>query len=264
MYLRTLPFLLLLAAPDLAMAQDREFCPDRPGIGSPPCTVDKGRLSFETGLGDWTLNRDAGDREDIFVFGDFLIRAGVADHAEIQLGWTSLGFARNRDEAGRIDKRSGTGDVMLALRRNFANPDGSGFSVAAMPFVTLPVGRQPIGAGDWGGGLNVPISYEVSSVIKLEMVPELDAEVDDDGQGRHLAFGNVFGVSANLSDTVSATAEYQLREVRETGDHHAEHLSGLSLAWQTSDRFQIDLGANAGLDRDADDFELYMGISRRF
>jgi len=265
MKFRALLFVALMAAPTMAAAQGRDYCPDRPGIGTPACTMEAGRFSLETGLGDWTLNRDSTQREDVFVVGDFLLRMGIADHAEVQVGWTSLGFSRSRDRTtGEVEHRSGTGDLTLALRRNLANPDGSGFSAAVMPFVSLPTGREPIGAGDWGAGLRIPLSYELTSAISLEMVPEFDADVNEDGHGRHFAFGDVVGVAAKLSDALTATAEYQYRTVREPGEHHSEHLSGLSLGWQTSDRFQIDLGANAGLDRDADDLEIYMGISRRF
>ncbi|EQB15303.1 transporter [Novosphingobium lindaniclasticum] len=265
MFHRACLFLLLAALPSAAFAQERDYCPDRPGIAAPTCTMAPGRISFEAGLGDWTLSRDAAEREDVVVTGDFLLRLGIADHAEVQLGWTSLGFSRTRDRAaGDVEHRTGTGDVMLALRRNLANPDGAGFSAAVMPFLSLPAGRRPIGAGDWGTGLRVPLSYEVSSAITLEMMPEVDAEANEGGKGRHLVLGEVVGLAAHLNDALTATAEYQFRKVDEPGDHHGEHTSGFSIAWQTSDRFQVDLGVNAGLDHDADDLEVYMGISRRF
>jgi hypothetical protein len=265
MQLRLILLAVMIAAPTTAMAQDRDYCPDRPGIGTPACTMEPGRLSLETGLGDWTVSRDSSQREDTVVLGDVLLRMGVADHAEVQVGWKSLGLVRTRDrQSGQIDHRSGTGDMTLALRRNLANPDGSGFSAAVMPFVSLPTGGAAIGAGDWGGGVRIPLSYELSPVVSLEAVPEFDADVDEDRHGRHFKFSDVVGVSVKLAEAVTATAEYQFSAVRETGDHHLEHVSGLSLAWQTSDNFQVDLGANAGLDRDSDDLEVYLGVSRRF
>ncbi|WP_334181300.1 transporter [Novosphingobium sp.] len=265
MQLRLILLAIMIAGPTSALAQDRDYCPDRPGIGTPACTMDPGRFSLETGLGDWTVNRDSSQREDSVVLGDFLLRMGVADHAEVQVGWTSLGFVRTRDrESGHVDHRTGTGDMTLALRRNLVNPDGSGFSAAMMPFVSLPTGGAAIGAGDWGGGVRIPLSYELTSAVSLEAVPEFDADVDEDRHGRHFTFSDVVGVSVKLAEAITATAEYQFSAVREKGDHHLEHVSGLSLAWQTSDNFQVDLGANAGLDRDSDDLQVYLGVSRRF
>ena len=52
-------FALLLLAPDAAWADDtpRDYCPARPGLGSPACTIDPGRVSVETSLADWTLEQ---------------------------------------------------------------------------------------------------------------------------------------------------------------------------------------------------------------
>ncbi|WP_368667124.1 transporter [Novosphingobium sp. 18050] len=255
----------LALSPMAASAQEREFCSDRPGMGTPACTVSPGQVYVEAGIGDWTLERSAGERDDTFLAGDFLVRYGVADHAEVQVGWTALGFSRVRDSAaGSVQHRSGTGDVTLALRRNLADPDGSGFSVAVMPFVTLPVGREPIGAGDWSVGALVPLSYELSDKLNIEATTEIDAAVDEDGSGRHLAFSEVVGASLQLAETLTATAEYQVMADHDPQGHQVQHLSGLSLAWQPGKNLQFDVGANAGLDRDAPDVEVYFGLSRRF
>jgi len=269
MKIRAAAFLILALSPGAAMAQERDFCPDRPGIGTPACTMAPGQVAVEAGLGDWTLTRDAATREDVFLTGDFLVRYGVADHAEVQVGWTSLGFSRSRDRtaggaAGGVDHRSGTGDVTLALRRNLASPDGSGFSAALMPFVSLPTGRQPIGAGDWGAGVRLPVSYELSDRWSLVTTTEVDAAVDEDAHGRHLAFSEAAGLALKLGETLTATAEYQVTADHDPEGHSTAHLSGLSLGWQPADNLQLDLGANAGLDRDAPDVEVYVGIARRF
>lgn len=253
----------LLACP--AQAETREYCPDRPGIGTPACTMAPGEGSLEIGLGGWTLDRSREERQDTFAIGDALLRYGIADHAEVQVGWTALGFARTRDrQTGEVEHRSGSGDVTLALRRNLEHPDGSGLSVALMSFVTLPVGREPIGEGDWSAGVLVPLSYELSDSWSVATTSEIDAAVDGDGHGRHFAFNEVIGASAKLSDTLSATAEYAVTFDRDPLDRHVEHVSGLSLAWLPAQDLQLDLGANLGLDHDADTAEVYFGVSRRF
>ena len=126
------------------------------------------------------------------------------------------------------------------------------------------VGREPIGAGDWGAGFRLPVSYEIDETFALEWVPEVDAAVDSDGKGRHLAYGTVAGVAAKLGPTLSATLEYQFTRDRDPSGHESQQLGGLSLAWQPRDDLQFDIGANGGLDRHAPDVELYIGVSRRF
>jgi len=254
--------LLWLSVP--AAAELRDYCPDRPGLGTPACTVDRGHASIEVGLADWTLQRDDAQRSDRLIFGDVLLRYGVDDRTEVQLGWTSFGHEVDRDRlTGLRARRSGIGDASIALRRNLHNPDGSGFSAALMPFASLPTGRQPIGAGDWAAGLRVPISYELDDRFSLSLTPEVDAAADEDGDGRHLAYGAVAGIAAKLSENIAATVEYEATRDRDPGGHATEQLAGVSLGWLPRGDMQLDIGANAGL-RHAADVELYFGVSRRF
>lgn len=256
---------VLALLPGAAWAQEREYCPDRPGIGTPACTMAPGKASLEVGLGNWKVNSTAHEREDVFLAGDALLRYGIADHAEVQLGWTALGISRKRDRlTGAVDHRSGTGDVTLALRRNLAHPDGSGFALAVMPYATLPVGREPFGEGDWGAGLKVPVSYELSQAWSLVATTSFDAAVDEDGSGRHFAFDEVVGAQVKLSEAVSVTAEYEITLDRDPASHRTENVGGLSLAWQPTDTLQLDLGTNLALDHHAHDAEVYFGMSRRF
>ncbi len=250
--------------PAAAIAELRDYCPDRPGLDTPACIIDRGHVSIEVGLADWTLDRSPAGRDDQLILGDVLLRYGLTDHSEIQLGWTSFGHDRDRDRStGVTTRRSRAGDASIALRRNFSNPDGSGFALAVMPFATLPVGRQPIGAGDWGAGVKVPMSLELNDRFSVALTPEIDAAVDEDGEGRHAAYGSVGGVTAKLSASLSATAEYALTRDQDPAGHQTQQLAGVSLAFQPRDGLQFDVGANAGLHH-APDIELYVGISRRF
>jgi hypothetical protein len=255
--------LTLIAGP--ALAEDRDLCPDRPGLGTPACTVEPGKLVAEIGLGDWAHERDAQTRTDTVLAGDALLRVGLTDSLEGQVGWTMFGRQRTRDLAsGMVDKASRIGDVTLALRQNLHNPDGSGFSLAVMPYATLPVGRRPIGAGDWGVGLIVPVSVELSDKVSLTASPEIDAAVDEDGHGRHLAYGSVAGLGFDLSSHLSAAAEVSLVRDRDPEGHETEALAGLSAGWQRGDDTQFDIGVNLGLNGHSPDHEVYFGVSRRF
>lgn len=252
----------------VAQAQDKElrpFCADRPGLGTPACTIDAGHVMVELGGADWTLESDPAMRTDTLIAGDLLVRVGLTDTMEAQIGWTAFGHVRARDRiTGRIDRSSGTGEMTLALRQNLTNPDGSGFSIALMPFATLPTGGNAIGAGDWGAGLIVPVSYELSDTLSLALTPTVEAAVDADGRGRHLAYGNVIGLTASLTKAVDATLEFQATRDEDPGGHKSQALASLSFAWQPKDGLQLDIGAIAGLNKASPDLELYLGIAHRF
>lgn len=255
---------LIIAAAPASASEGRDLCPDRPGLGTPACTVEPGRVVLELGLGDWTRDGDAARRTDTILSGDALLRVGLTPSLEAQIGWTALGMVRERDRAsGAVSRVTQAGDVSLALRQNLRNPDGSGFSLAVMPYATLPVGGRVVGAGDWGVGLLVPLSVEAGA-LSISLAPHVDAAVDADGDGRHLAYGSVAGIGVGVSDAVSVAVELSLTRDRDPAGHATEALAGLSAGWQADADSQWDVGANIGLDRDSPDVQLYFGFARRF
>ena len=264
------PILLSLAAlglcPAAARAETlRDFCPDRPGLGTPPCTVDADHVAIELGLADWTLDRSPDSRADTIEAGQLLVRIGLTDNLEAQIGWTAFGHGRERDRAtGSVARGSGVGDLMVALRRNLANPDGSGFSAAVMPYATLPTGNAAIGAGDWTAGVLLPLSYELDGGVQLGVTAQAEAAADSDRDGRHLAYGGVAGISLPLSKALGVTVEIAANRDQDPSGHATEWLAGLSAGWMAEDGFQLDAGANIGLDAAAPDLQLYLGVAKRF
>ncbi len=246
-----------------ASAQDREYCPDRPGIDTPACTIAPGKISVETSIADWTRDDQPGSREDSILFGDTLVRVGVSDTIEARIGWTPFGHDRMRDSTG-VETVNGVGDVSLGMKANLHNPDGAGLSVSVLPFVTLPVGRSSIGDGDWGGGFLVPVTYEISDTVSLDLTPEIDAAVDQDGNGRHLAYSSTAGLAVKLDKAFTLTGEMQALRDDDPQEHQTQAVAALSLAWMANDDLQFDIFGAAGLTADTPDARVYAGISRRF
>lgn len=260
---------LLALAATPASAQDagglRQLCSDRPGLDTPACTVDKGHLQLEVGIGDWTLDRQRDSRTDTIQGGDVAARLGVTDTTELRLEWTAYGHVRARDRpTGTVDRMTGIGDVTVGIKQNLSHPDGDGFSLALLPFATLPSGGEAIGAGTWSAGLVVPITYQLNEMLTLENTPEVDAAADGDRHGRHLAYSDTIGLGVALTKALGVTAELQALRDRDPDGHETMALGGLSLAWQPKDRMQLDVGANAGLNRATPDIELYFGVTEKF
>jgi len=263
--MKRLAFLLLIAAAPAQAQELRDLCPDRPGMGTPACTVDKGHVEVEVGLADWTRDSQPDSRSDTILIGDALARIGVGDSAELRVGWTAFGHERDIDRTtGQVDRASRAGDVTVGIKRNLLSPDGSKLSIALLPFANLPVGRQPIGAGTWSAGLVAPVDYALTDKLQLQLTSEVDAAANQSGHGRHLAYDEVVGLGIDLSDKVSTTIEAQAVRDDDPSGHATSAFAGLSVAYQPVKRVQFDIGFNAGLNHHSPDTELYVGIVRKF
>lgn len=252
---------ILSAAP--ASAQDSEelrFCPNRPSLGASACITDPGHVQFEYGALDWQRDDTAEEREDQFIVADLLARIGIGDRTEVQIGWIAFGADRVRDKAsGEISRDNAIGDVRLAVRQNLRNPDGSGLSFGVEPFAILPLGRQPIGGGDWGAGVMVPVTYDLSDSLNLAFTGQAAALADEDGDGRHLNASGIIGLGYQLSNAVTWTSEVSVERDDDPMGGETHLLAAQSIAWQPTNRTQLDLLAAAGLNHATPDFRLAVG-----
>lgn len=253
---------LALAAPAHAEPA-RDFCPDRPGLGTPACTIDDGQIAVELGLADWTQDGGATNSSDTITAGDLLLRYGISQNLEVQWGWSLYGHVRSR--AGNVRMAdSSTGDMRIALRQNLQNPDGSGLAIAIMPYVSLPTGGSAIGAGDWGAGIIVPVSRELLGGYAVGLTGEVAASPDADGAGRHLSYAMVAGLDVPLAEQLGATFELSAARDHDPAGASTQWLGGISLGWSPRPSLQLDVGVNLGLNRQAPDSAVYAGIAYRF
>lgn len=266
--LAALGLAMLGATAALADDDKHDLCAERPGLTVNECVIEPGHVQLETGLVDWTLERDHGDRTDTILYGDTLARIGVAEKWELRIGWTPYGTVRDSED-GSVDRYHRVGDVTVGLKRNLidAKDHGDvGLSLAAIPFATLPVGRMPVGAGTWSAGADLPVGYRIDKALKFELTPTIEAAADKDGSGRHLLYSVAFGPKFSLSEKVSLQAEVEMihDEDPDPDQRGTQAIGGLSLGVQPDDKSQLDLGTNIGLDRKAPDVEVYAGVTRYF
>ena len=241
-----------------ALAQERDFCANRPGLGTPACTMAPGTAMAEVGVAEWDHSADRSTADDSTTFGDLLFRVGVSDSAEFQFGLTSFTHDRTRDRASRLVTRtSAVGDAFLAVRRGIAGPNGP---VAAEAFVSAP----PDHPGQWSAGFLLPAGVDVPGGFQVALTPEVDLAADLDGRGQHVAYGGVAGLSHALGSKLSLAGEVAAFEDADPAGHSLDARLAGSLAWQVSPRLQLDVEADAGLSAGAPDRALMIGFADRF
>lgn len=246
---------LLAAAAGPACGQGlRDFCADRPGKATPACILDVGRLQAETALADAAFDHGARN----WLLGQTELRLGVSRRTELETTVTPLSLQR-----GAGGHAMGFGDLALGLRTALTDPDGSGVAVSAQGFVTAPTATHGQGAGGWEGGARLPVSAPLAHGFSLGVAPELDVRRDSARGGVHA----VESVAVALSHPVGAAslaAEVWAERDADPGAHVRRASLDLSAAWMLGAAAQVDLGANAGLNRATPGLELYVGVARRF
>lgn len=256
---------LVAAVPAAAQEGGPRFCPNEPSLESSACTVEPGHVIVEAIGADWILDKDAQERRDTFLFGGFQARVGAGPTSEVQVSWVPYGSVRTHDHtSGRTSVMHGVGDVRLAVRQNLQNADGSGLSFGIEPFATLPTGNNVLGAGTWGAGAVLPITYELNDAVTVGVTAELDAVPNEERRGRHFGGDLVAGVAVELSSKFMLTAETEALRDDEPAEHQQQWLASTGLQYKYNSRRALFTEVVASLNRDAPDVEAYIGVAALF
>lgn len=252
---------LFVAAP--AAAADDPICADRPGKGTGTCTVPAGMWQIETGLIDWTLDRSDGVRSDSVSLGQSLIRYGISDRSDIELGVAPFQSERTRDPFG-VNTVSGFGDLVVRVKYALTSSDAP-VQVALDPFVSLPTAGHGLGSGKVEAGLTVPINFTLGKgPFSLALSPELDWRADGDGGGHHAGMTEVIGLGWAATPRLGLGAElWRDWDWDPAGTGRQTGVEG-SVTYLVSNNVQIDGGVDAGLNDATPEVEVYAGVSTRF
>lgn len=217
---------------------------------------------LESGLADWQQQHDAISHSDSWSIGNTLLRVGLGSAIEAQFGWQVLGLTRTTDlTTHSTETASQTGDVTLGLLYGLSGTDGP---AAVQLFVSLPAGKAPIGAGDWGAGARLRYARSLGHDWQLGLTPEIDAAVNQSGRGRHLAYGGAMGIGHPVTPHLSFGVDISVMRDEDPAGPTTRIVTTASLAWQLGTNTQFDIGGGTGLNRDSLDKQLYFGIARRF
>jgi hypothetical protein len=250
----------LLVSAGAALGDPMPICPDRPGRGTGTCTVPKGMVQIETGLVDWTHDEAADFTADATTIGSTLIKYGVSDRADIELGVTPL--IRLRATGTRTE--SGFGDTLLRVKYALT-PNGAPVTVALDPFVKLPTANRIFGNGKVEAGLAVPVSAALGkSPLTLSLTPEVDWLADGDGNGHHAAMVQVVGLGLAATSLLTLGAELWGQRDWDPAGSGRQASADASAAYLVNGNVAIDGGANFGLNDQTPDTEVYAGVSVRF
>jgi hypothetical protein len=246
-----------------AEVEESPICTDRPTKANAVCTVPVGKWQLESSAGSWSKTRAGGAETKVTTAGASVVKFGVSERSDLQLGLAPYVRVEAKAKAENAKSHhSGAGDLTVRYKHRLT-ADGAPVQVAAIPFVKVPTADGDIGNGKVEGGLAVPISM-ASGPVTVVLGPELDMLADADGNGHHPALVNLINVAGPVAPGLTLVGELWTMTNFDPADRVMQASADAALAWLVGRRFQLDIGANFGLNRNTADVELYAGASVRF
>lgn len=241
----------------------RDLCPDRPGKGTGTCTVDAGHFQVEMDAFDATLQHADGVTTDVYVMAAPLLKYGVTNDWDIEVGFTPFEAIHMHDTNGS-DTQRGIGDLFLRTKFNLAGNEGGALGIAFEPFLKIPTANKELGNGTVEGGALLPLAYDLGDGWSIASTPEVDVLRNQNRDGYHADIINVVGIGRAFDGGVTLGAEaWESSELDPAGATQQYSLD-FDAAWQPDGDLQLDGGVNVGLNRATPDVQIYAGISRRF
>ncbi len=232
----------------------RPLSADRPDFTESPYTVDAGAVQLEMSFVDYAKNGDV----DTWAIAPLNLKLGLLNDVDLQLVFTPY---VNEDDG--TTTQDGISDTQLRLKINLWGNDGGDTAFAFMPFITLPSASDDLGSDHVEGGLIFPFSTDLAEGVGLGLMFEVDFVFDAADDGYDTQFVTTGVVGFDVTDELGVYVE-GIGITSTDSDVDFRGLLGLGTTYGLSANVVLDAGVNIGLTGDADDVNLFSGITIRF
>jgi hypothetical protein len=250
---------LLNPTPDALL---RDMATDRPDKTESPYTVDAGRFQIETDLVAYTHDSQDGITTRAFDILPFNLKIGLTSSTDLQFAYGAYSHIRASGSA-ITETDSGTGDLVVRVKRNLWGNDGGTTALAVMPFVKLPTNDMKGLNNDVEGGVIVPLAIDLGRGMGLGLMTEIDILKAEDGHGYEPVFVNSATLSFELSAKLGMYVEAFVERSAESGAETVVTFD-TGVTYAMTENLQLDAGANIGVTDAADDLNVFVGLSQRY
>lgn len=239
----------------------RPMVPDRPGITESPYSVDAGHFQYETDFLRLLTRREGSAYGHDWYFNHALLKIGLSDKVDFQVGVDSYTDTRNYDEAdpSQTQLARGFGDLTLRLKRTLVGDDDSRWALGLIGYVQLPTGG-PRGDGAVEFGAVLPAVYQLTKPWSIGGQVATEVYWDRETQSRYVQLTPTFTTDYAFTDLVQGFAELVgYWDVRQATWRSSVN-TGLQL--DVSKNVQLDLGTHLPVTHSVDR-EYFLGLSFR-
>lgn len=255
--MKKLNALIFVAASMLASTTfAAEFSFDRPGAGIGTGITPVGQLAWEQGLPTVSYqeqNIEGVKDKTLTLNGDMLLRTGLANGLELQLGWQGPVWQQHK-RAGFKTETDGLGDVSIGLKKAIDLKDDR-LSMAVLAEAIIATGNDEFTAHDDIYSLTSAVAYEFSDLIGTSITIRYEA------QNSNWAVTAIPTIDYKIAGKLSGYSEFIYRKA-ESQDY--QYGLGTGLVYAINDRAQLDASVGVDLDGDVRSYNGGLGVSVLF
>ncbi|RXT00116.1 transporter [Acinetobacter junii] len=233
-----------------------EFSFDRPGAGIGTGITPVGQLAWEQGLPTVSYqeqNIEGVKDKTLTLNGDMLLRTGLANGLELQLGWQGPVWQQHK-RAGFKTETDGLGDVSIGLKKAIDLKDDR-LSMAVLAEAIIATGNDEFTAHDDIYSLTSAVAYEFSDLIGTSITMLYEA------QNSNWAVTAIPTIDYKIAGKLSGYSELIYRKA-ESQDY--QYGLGTGLVYAINDRAQLDASVGVDLDGDVRSYNGGLGVSVLF
>jgi hypothetical protein len=232
----------------------RPMSPDRPDTTESAYTVDAGAFQIELSVFDYSRNGS----EDAWAVMPLNLKLGLLNNVDIQIVV---------DPYVRVDDgertRQGFGDLQVRTKINLWGNDGGPTAFAFMPFIQIPTASDEVGSSHVEGGLIVPFAMDLAQGVSLGLMFQTDFVYDPEDAAYDTEFVGTTVLGFDVTDELGLFLE-GVGIVSTDPNTDFRGLLGLGATYGFTPDVQLDAGINIGLTGDADDINVFAGLTVRF
>ena len=244
----------------------RDLSADRPDVTESPITVDAGHVQVELSFLDYRRDDRNSDMTEVeaWTVGATNIKLGLLHNVDLQFVFDAYTDEDTDDKAaGTASSAKGFNDIQFRLKINLWGNDGGETAFAVMPFIQLPVGSDDLSSDHVEGGLIVPFATELGDGWGLGLMAEVDWVFDEDDGDYDTEFVHTAVVGHDIMGPLGGYVE-SIGVISGDGDSDYQALIGTGLTYALNADVVLDVGANFGLTKSAEDVNVFAGVTVRF
>lgn len=248
--LKTLSFSILAGLSVNAVAADFSF--DRPGTGFGTGITPVGKLAWEQALPSYSYSEE-GDAKVSEYSADMLLRTGLAEGLELQLGWAGPVWREVKTGQGKVSQH-GLGDVTVGLKKAIDLNDDK-MSMAVLAQATIATGNQEF--------TNDKDIYTLGSVVQYAQNDDLTTAISMfyEVQDGNWAVTAVPTIEYTIAGNWSGFSELVYRKAE---SQKVEYGLGTGVVYAINDRAQVDGSIGIDLDGGQKSYQAGLGLSYLF